>query len=176
VPFTVTAFFKVNAILLCAVNFLFTFVGLFLNSLVLISLLNSQLRRKLCYFMILVLACFDLAVVVVFHPFIIIETLVLSWLFNTSYRAEDVNYIMRHLYLFSLTALITMTLEIYLAMDTNESRDVWTESSSLKNCFFISDIPSLWSRNVRHCGHGALFFVHVTSVKAQRPNDEHEAL
>ena len=62
------------------------------------------------------------------------------------------------------------------ALDTNESRDVWTESSSLKNCFFISDIPSLWSRNVRHCGHGALFFVHVTSVKAQRPNDEHEAL
>ena len=98
-PFTVTAFFKVNAILLCAVNFLFTFVGLFLNSLVIISLLNSQLRRKLCYFMILVLACFDLAVVVVFHPFIIIETL-LSWLFNTSYRPEDVNYIMRLVFVF----------------------------------------------------------------------------
>ena len=114
-PFTVTALFKVNAVLLCAVNFLLTFVGICLNSLVIISLLNSQLRRKLCYFMILVLACFDLAVIVVFHPFIIIET-ILSWLFNTSYRPEDVNYIMRHLYLFSLTALLTMTLERYLAM------------------------------------------------------------
>jgi hypothetical protein len=84
-PFTVTALFKVNAVLLCAVNFLLTFVGICLNSLVIISLLNSQLRRKLCYFMILVLDCFDLAVVVVFHPFIIMET-ILSWLFNTSYH------------------------------------------------------------------------------------------
>jgi hypothetical protein len=33
---------------------------------------------------------------------------------------------------------------------------------------FISHIPSQWSRNVRHCGYRALFFVHVTSVKAQK--------
>jgi hypothetical protein len=99
---------------MCAVNFLFTFVGIFLNSLVIVSLLNSQ-QRKLCYFMIRVLACFDLAVVVVFHPFIIME-IILSWLFNTSYLPEVVNYIMRHLHLFSLTALLTMTLERYLAM------------------------------------------------------------
>ena len=116
-PFTVTTFFKVNAVLLCAVNILFTFVGIFLNSLVIVSLLNSQLRRKLCYFMIPVLACFDLAVVVVFHPLIIIETL-LSWLFaTTSYYPDDVNYtIMGHFYVFSLTSLLTMTLERYLAV------------------------------------------------------------
>jgi hypothetical protein len=65
--------------------------------------------------MILALACFDLAVVVVYHPLIITETL-LSWIFaNTSYYPDDV-YIMRHFYVFSLTALLTMTLERYLAM------------------------------------------------------------
>jgi hypothetical protein len=65
--------------------------------------------------MILVLACFDLAVVVVFHPFIIMETL--SWFFaNTSYYHDDVKYIMEHFYVFSLTALSTMTLERYLAL------------------------------------------------------------
>jgi hypothetical protein len=114
-PLTITIAYKVNAIFLCGVNVLFLFLGIFLNSLVIISLLNSQLRKKLCYFMILVLACFDLAVVVVYHPLNITETL-LSWIFaNTSYY-PDVVYIMRHFYVFSMTALLTMTLERYLAM------------------------------------------------------------
>ena len=43
--------------------------GIFLNSVVIISLCRSrQRRKKLCYFMILVLSCVDLAVVTITHP------------------------------------------------------------------------------------------------------------
>ena len=60
--------------LLCTVNTIFAFAGAILNSVVVLSLWNSHLRRKLCYFMIFILACFDLAVVVAIHPLIIFET------------------------------------------------------------------------------------------------------
>ena len=53
--------------------------GIFLNSVVIISLWrSSQLRNKLCYFMILVLSCFDLAVVTITHPFLIVSTIYFS--------------------------------------------------------------------------------------------------
>ena len=58
-----------SLICLCVVNGFFTLAGIFLNSVVIISLWkSSQLRRKTCYFMILVLSCFDLGVVMVGHP------------------------------------------------------------------------------------------------------------
>ena len=53
--------------------------GIFLNSVVIISLWrSSQLRKKLCYFMILVLSCFDLAVVTITHPLLIVSTIYFS--------------------------------------------------------------------------------------------------
>ena len=53
--------------------------GIFLNSVVIISLWrSSQLRKKLCYFMIFVLSCFDLAVVTISHPLLIVYTIYLS--------------------------------------------------------------------------------------------------
>ena len=53
--------------------------GIFLNSVVIFSLWrSSQLRNKLCYFMILVLSCFDLAVVAITHPFLIASTIYFS--------------------------------------------------------------------------------------------------
>ena len=53
--------------------------GIFLNSVVIISLWrSSQLRKKMCYFMILVLSCFDLAVVTISHPLLIVYTIYLS--------------------------------------------------------------------------------------------------
>ena len=110
----ITLFFKFNAVLLCVVNIIFTFVGMFLNFVVIMSLVNSQLRRKVCYFMILILGCFDLVVVVVFHPLITLE-IILGW---TSTNFTD--YIelppLKHLFVLSFTALSTMTLERYLAL------------------------------------------------------------
>jgi hypothetical protein len=96
-----------NRLLLCSVNILFTFVGIFLNSIVIISLMNSQLRRKLCYFMIRILACFDLAVVAVFHP-----TLALASL-DIGKRTFMVG---GQLQILSLAAMLTMTMERYIAL------------------------------------------------------------
>ena len=46
---TATEIFKFNAVLLCSVNVIFTFIGIMLNSIVIGSLFYSQLRKKLCY-------------------------------------------------------------------------------------------------------------------------------
>lgn len=108
-------FCTVNAVLLCAVNFIFMIAGIFLNCVVIMSIvMNTQLQKKLCYFMILVLACFDLAVVIVFHPLITVEVL-LRWSSTTDIYAVDV-IILEHLFSFALVALLTMTLERYLAL------------------------------------------------------------
>jgi hypothetical protein len=138
--FTITTFFKVNAILLCAVNAFFTFFGICLNSIVIISLLNSQLRKKLCYFMILVLACSDLAVVVVFHPFIISETII-GWFFNTSYYSFEAHYIMGEVFAISLTALLTMTLERYLAIVYPFFHEKSVTKSRLIIVFVLMQLP-----------------------------------
>ena len=109
-----STFFVVNAVLLCAVNICFTFVGIFLNSVVVVSLLSSQLRRKLCYLMIVVLACCDLAVIVVFHPLSVFEALSCWVLLSCSY--SDTVPFLQYLFALSLTALLTMTVERYLAL------------------------------------------------------------
>ena len=59
----------INLIFIFAVNVLFLFTGICLNSLVLISFWRSgQVRKKLCYFMIMILSCCDLLAVLINHP------------------------------------------------------------------------------------------------------------
>ena len=61
------------------INIIFMVAGIFLNAVVIISLWrSSQLGKKLCYFMILVLSCFDMAVVTITHPFLIASTIYFS--------------------------------------------------------------------------------------------------
>jgi hypothetical protein len=68
-----------SVVFLCIINVIFMVVGIFLNSVVIISLWrSSQLRKKPCYFMILVLSCFDLAVVTISHPLLIVSTIYFS--------------------------------------------------------------------------------------------------
>jgi hypothetical protein len=63
-------------VFLWIINIIFTVAGIFLNSVVIISLWrSSQLRKKLCYFMVLLLSCFDLAIVTITHPFLIVSTI-----------------------------------------------------------------------------------------------------
>ena len=72
-------------ICLCVVNGFCA--GTFLNAVVIISQgKSSQLCRKTCYFMILVLSCFDLAVVMVGHPTIILQSVVRY--FNDNMRSQ----------------------------------------------------------------------------------------
>ena len=96
-----------NKFLLCTVNVLFAFAGIILNSIVIISFLKSQLRRKICYFMILILACFDLAVATVLHLVVVLESLDPS---------KKISIIGGQLLILSLAAVLTMTVERYVAM------------------------------------------------------------
>ena len=60
-------------------NICFMIAGIFLNSVVIFSFLKSfKLRHNVCYFMILVLSCFDLAVVIINHPLLIFFRILLS--------------------------------------------------------------------------------------------------
>ncbi len=110
----------INALLLCLLNASFMVAGTFLNSVVIISLWrSSQLRKKLCYFMILVLSCFDLAVVTITHPVLIFSTI--FWSMKTDHEGMKIvkftwTYTSVILAGFSMLALLTLTIERLLAL------------------------------------------------------------
>ena len=59
----------INMIIIFVLNVLFFFSGICLNSLVILSFWrSSQLRKKLCYFMIMVLSYCNLAAVLTNNP------------------------------------------------------------------------------------------------------------
>ena len=101
---------------LCTVNIIFTFSGIFLNTFVIVSIWkSSQLRKKLCHFMVMLLSCFDLVAVATNS----LGTLV----FLISWLKEDYDLLTTcWLYLdsvvvffaFSLFALLVMSIERYL--------------------------------------------------------------
>ena len=106
----------IQLILLCVVNIIFTFSGIFLNTLVIVSFWkSSQLRKKLCHFMIMLMSCFDLVAVVTNHPEIL--AYLISWL------REDYDLLpkmMLYLHMsgvflgFSVRVLLVMSIERYL--------------------------------------------------------------
>ena len=70
---------NINLTVIFALNILFLVSGVCLNSLVILSFWrNDQLRKKLCYFMIMVLSCFDLLALFTNHSFTAFLTL--HWL------------------------------------------------------------------------------------------------
>ena len=92
--------------------------GIILNSVVVISLWKStQLRKKLCYFTIFLLSCFDLAVVAIIHP------LVIWWTIATFLKAygereyETTLGIGTFLFAYSMLAMLTLNLERFLALN-----------------------------------------------------------
>ena len=108
----------VNFIIILVVNILFFFSGICLNSLVIVSFWRSvQLRKKLCYFTIMVLSCCDLLVVLTLHPFIALLTML--WLTEkiTVYPGRlMICYQLSQTFLgFSLFALLVMSVDRYLA-------------------------------------------------------------
>ncbi len=106
-----------NVVFLCIINIVFMGAGIFLNSVVIISLWRSrQLRKKLCYFMILVLSCVDLAVVTVTHPLLISSTIYYA-LEGISEAREVVRAATSYiLFAFSMSALFTLNVERFLAL------------------------------------------------------------
>ena len=100
-----------NMLALCIVNGAFAVAGIFLNTLVILSFLKSaQLRRKICYFLILVLACSDLIVVSIIHPLLAFFTVL--WFTRNSI----VPFIFDPFFGFSMFTLLTMNLERYWAV------------------------------------------------------------
>ena len=104
--------------LVFVLNVFFFFSGICLNSLVIISFWRSvQLRKKLCYFMIMVLSCTDLLVVLANHPLMALTAMLWStgkldqhssWMIN-SFDFTDI------FISFSLLALLVMNFDRYLA-------------------------------------------------------------
>ena len=108
----------INLILIFAVNVLFFFSGLCLNSLVILSFWRSaQLRKKSCYFMIMVLSCCDLLVVLTSHPLTaLIAMLWLAGKFDVSPSWINVTTRIEIVFVgFSLLALLVMNFDRYLA-------------------------------------------------------------
>ena len=106
-----------NVSFLYIVNILFMVAGIFLNSVVIISFWRSrQLRKQLCYFMILVLSCFDLAVVSITHPFSIASAI--YYLFEEVSKTRQIirGSISFLLCGFSMNALLMLNIERFLAI------------------------------------------------------------
>ena len=106
----------INLIFVCVVNGFFAIAGIFLNSGVIISLWKSpQLRRGNCHFMIFVLSCFDLLVIIVAHP-----TIILLSIPSLETTLSQIGMILKEIYitlqLLEFCVLLTMSLDRYLAV------------------------------------------------------------
>ena len=108
----------IHLIFLCVVNIIFTLSGIISNTLVIVSVWkSSQLRKKSCHFMIMVLSCFDLLTVVTNNPALLIILI--------SSLMEDYDLLptlMRYLHIsgvflsFPFFTLLVMTIERYLGV------------------------------------------------------------
>ena len=103
---------------MCIVNIIFTFSGIVSNTLVIVSFWkSSQLRKKLCHFMIMVLSCFDLVAVITNHPGLLLY--LISWL-KEDHDLLSIWWTYLELVIAflgtSLSALLVMSIERYLGV------------------------------------------------------------
>ena len=110
--------YLINLIFIVALNVLFFFSGICLNSLVILSFWRTvQLRKKLCYFMIMVLSCCDLLAVLTYNP--LLTLIAMSWLIKKEdgYPSwGDISLDFSDNFTgFSLLALLVMNFDRYLA-------------------------------------------------------------
>ena len=108
----------INLIVIFILNVLFFFSGICLNSLVIVTFWRTaQLRKKLCYFMIMVLSCCDLLVVLTNHPLTaVIVMFCLTGKINEYHRWLYISLSLSNVFVtFSLLALLVMNFDRYLA-------------------------------------------------------------
>lgn len=102
---------------MCLVNSVFMASGIFLNSVVLISIWRStQLRKKLCYYMIFLLSCFDLAVVCIVHPVEITAIVEFTIRGYNRQRFQQNTLIIMIVQGCSLNALLALNIERFLGV------------------------------------------------------------
>ena len=112
------SYYFINLIFIFAVNIFFFFSGICLNSLDILSFWRSvQLRKKLCYFMIMVLSCCDLLAVLTNNPLTtLISMLWLTGKVDGNARWAHISLRSTNVFLgFSLFALLVMNFDRYLA-------------------------------------------------------------
>ena len=112
------SYYFINLIFIFVVNIFFFFSGISLNSLVILSFWRSvQLRKKLCYFMIMVLSCCDLLAVLTNNP--LMALIMMSWLtgkLDVNARWAHVSFKSPGIFLgFSYLALLLLNFDRYLA-------------------------------------------------------------
>ena len=104
-------------IFLCIVNVIFTLAGAILNSLVILSFWKSSLlKKKMCYFTIMILSCFDLLATITNHPVQVIYSAV--WLTESYTLLSRMSIYLRlaNMFIaFSLLTILVMSIERYLA-------------------------------------------------------------
>ena len=108
----------INLIFIFVLNVFFFFSGVCLNSVVIISFWRSvQLRKKLCYFMIMVLSCCDLLAVLINNPSLAVAVvLLMTGKLNLIITWRPLVAKVTTIFLtFSLLALLVMNFDRYLA-------------------------------------------------------------
>ena len=110
--------YSISLIFVFVVNVLFFFSGICLNSLVIVSFWRSaQLRKKLCYFTVMILSCCDLLVVLTNHS--LSAVMALLWLagkLGVYPRWLVASVRLSHMFVaFSLLAILVMNVDRYLA-------------------------------------------------------------
>ena len=105
-----------NLLFICLINAIFMVAGILLNSVVIISLWKStQLLKSRCYFMILVLSCFDLTTVIVMHPLIMTSAVITFGKYN-KLLLQFVSFLSMIFLGFSMYALLTLNIERFLGV------------------------------------------------------------
>ena len=108
----------INLIFIFVLNVFFFFLGTCLNSVVIISFWRSvQLRKKLCYCMIMVLSCCDFLAVVTNNPLLALKA-TLGLTEKLDENARWLYLVLRFTNIFlvsSLFALLVMNFDQYLA-------------------------------------------------------------
>ena len=107
----------IQLIFLCVVNVFFTFIGIILNSLVIISFWkSSQLRKKLCYLMTMVLSCVDVVAIIANHPLLATYAIVfLTEKYDLLPAFNIYGRISSMFFAFSLLTLLVMSFDRYLS-------------------------------------------------------------
>ena len=108
----------INLMLIFVVNVLSFFSGVCLNTLVIISFWRSvQLRKKLCYFMVMVLSGCDLLAVLTNNLLLVLVVMIQLTRKHNVFRSWPViSLISSNIFLgFSLLALLVMNFDRYLA-------------------------------------------------------------
>ena len=110
--------YSISLILIISLNALFFFLGMSLNTVVILSFWRSaQLRKKLCHFMTMVLSCCDLLVVLTTHPYgVLTAVLWLTGNLDVFPSWARIWSKLTNIFVgFSLLALLVMNFDRYLA-------------------------------------------------------------